>query len=136
MNEELKRCPLTETERLRRLLDERGVKWEALSDEKIGEYAITSTRWRDRWGNLLTMLIDDESGMTWDFFWLPTPEQAVEATLGRSECKLHECEGSFAAVNRPVWCCDCGAFVTQYTDATTYHKPRYCPNCGRKVVDK
>lgn len=55
------------------------------------------------------------------------------AKLGRGECILRECEGSFSAVNRPVWLCDCGAFVTQYTDATTYHKPRFCPNCGRSV---
>ena len=66
-----------------------------------------------------------------------TREQAIEAwnTLAdeRGECELHGCEGGFSAVNRPVWRCDCGAFVTQYTDATTYHKPRYCPNCGKAV---
>ena len=60
-------------------------------------------------------------------------EQAIAATLGRRECKLRDCEGSFSAVNRPVWLCDCGAFMTQYTDATTYHKPNYCPNCGARV---
>lgn len=54
-------------------------------------------------------------------------------TLGRGECELHGCDGSFSAVNRPVWRCDCGAFMTQYTDATTYHMPRYCPNCGKRV---
>lgn len=26
-----------------------------------------------------------------------------------------------------------GAFMTQYADATTYHKPNYCPNCGKAV---
>ncbi|MBR1828117.1 MAG: hypothetical protein IJ781_01210 [Atopobiaceae bacterium] len=67
-----------------------------------------------------------------------TPDEAIEriATLGRGTCKIHDCEGSFSAVNRPVWRCDCGAFMTQYTDATTYHKPRFCPNCGRKVVSE
>ena len=65
-----------------------------------------------------------------------TPEQAIAATLGGGECELHECEGSFSALNRPVWRCDCGAFMTQYTDATTYHKPRFCPNCGRKAVKR
>ena len=75
----------------------------------------------------------------WQMGWLDrlregSTEQAIAATLGGGECELHECEGSFSAVNRPVWRCDCGAFMTQYTDATTYHKPRYCPNCGRKAV--
>ena len=59
--------------------------------------------------------------------------QSIAATLGVGTCELHDCEGSFSAVNKPVWRCDCGAFMTQYTDATTYHKPRFCPNCGRKV---
>lgn len=58
----------------------------------------------------------------------------LNATLGGGECKLHDCDSSFSALNRPVWRCDCGAFTTQYTDATTYHKPRFCPNCGAKVV--
>lgn len=59
--------------------------------------------------------------------------------LGSGTCELHDCDGSFSAVNRPVWRCDCGAFMTQYTDATTYHKPRFCPNCGariRKAVER
>lgn len=61
-----------------------------------------------------------------------TEAEAIEAWNSRAErtCKLHDCEGSFSAVNKPVWRCDCGAFMTQYTDATTYHKPRFCPNCG------
>ncbi len=57
----------------------------------------------------------------------------LNAVLGSGTCKMHDCDGSFSAVNRPVWRCDCGAFTTQYTDATTYHKPRFCPNCGRRV---
>lgn len=67
-----------------------------------------------------------------------TPDEAIEriATLGLRTCKIHDCEGSFSAVNRPVWRCDCGAFMTQYTDATTYYKPRFCPNCGAKVVSE
>lgn len=57
----------------------------------------------------------------------------TRAELGSGTCELHDCEGSFSPVNRPVWRCDCGAFMTQYTDATTYHKPRFCPNCGKAV---
>jgi hypothetical protein len=34
-------------------------------------------------------------------------------TLGGGECELHDCEGSFSAVNRPVWRCDCGAFMRE-----------------------
>lgn len=65
-----------------------------------------------------------------------TEAEAIAAWNTRADrtCELHDCEGSFSAVNKPVWRCDCGAFMTQYTDATTYHKPRYCPNCGAKVM--
>ena len=124
------------TERLRELLDERGVEWH---DTKIGKGFIT---------------VYEHDGITWiatehssgrlsvkgcvkptqGHYDGMTPEQAIAATLGPGTCKIHDCEGSFSAVNRPVWRCDCGAFMTQYTDATTYHKPRFCPNCGRKVV--
>lgn len=74
---------ITTTERLRALLDARSVEWEALPDSQQGEFTITATRWHDSEGGLLTMCIDDETGNTWDFFWFPTPEQAVEATLGK-----------------------------------------------------
>ena len=57
----------------------------------------------------------------------------LNAELGSGTCELHDCDGSFSAVNRPVWRCDCGAFMTQYIDATTYHKPRFCPNCGARI---
>lgn len=57
----------------------------------------------------------------------------LNAALGLGECELHECEGSFSTAGKPVWRCDCGAFMTQYTDATTCHKPRFCPNCRRAV---
>lgn len=35
--------------------------------------------------------------------------------------------------DKPVWRCDCGAFMTQYIDVTTYHKPRFCPKCGEAM---
>ena len=115
---------MTATEELRRGLDERGVKW-------TYGYGTVSYKSDGHWCNAW----EYGNGMMCVSMGFFTPEQAIAATLGRGTCKIHDCEGSFSAVNRPVWRCDCGAFMTQYTDATTYHKPRYCPNCGRKVVD-
>ena len=119
---------MTATDELRKLLDERGVEWWPMHDDEAGyrddrdtEFLVYGCKHvAHEWGCRLQ--VD-----------MLTPEQAIAATLGRGECKLRDCEGSFSAVNRPVWLCDCGAFVTQYTDATTYHKPRFCPNCGRSV---
>ena len=53
---------------------------------------------------------------------LATPEQAVEATLGRGTCKV---------VSKPcdMWECECGK--------AWWHggAPNYCPSCGRVVVE-
>ena len=93
--------------------------------------AITMDTVRD----LIEWHSDHISGNTREFYNGAYGEIADElnSRAGRT-CELHDCEGSFSAVNKPVWRCDCGAFMTQYTDATTYHKPRFCPNCGRKVI--
>ena len=129
---------ITTTERLRAMLDKRGVEWEALPDSQQGEYTITATRWHDREGNLLTMCIDKSSGSTWDFFWLPTPEQAVDATLGRVTCKDIADTPKFSDKTR-FECSACGyeysavgGFGCDYGDAPDFN---YCPNCGREVVE-
>lgn len=114
---------MTATDELRRLLDERGVEYE--TDDRNG---LRETIWC----GVAAFQLSPTAKMT----MIVTPEQAIAATLGGGECELHECEGSFSALNRPVWRCDCGTFMTQYTDATTYHKPRFCPNCGRKAVKR
>lgn len=87
-------------------------------------YTIKPARYGKSWGVLC------ECGAFLGYY--NTEAEAIAAWNSRAErtCKLHDCEGSFSAVNKPVWRCDCGAFMTQYTDATTYHKPRFCPNCG------
>lgn len=118
------------TDELRRLLDERGVEHYDGTERTLWGYEQTGEG-----TGVYRFAASEVSGgfLQFDMFRV-IPEEVITATLGRVTCKLHDCEGSFSAVNRPVWRCDCGAFMTEYTDATTYHKPRYCPNCGRKVV--
>ena len=123
----------SKTEQLRKLLDDRGVKWKALSDRQEGDYTITATRWHDDDGNLLTMCISEPDGGTWDFFWYPTPEQAVEATLGCDTCEV---DASFRW-NRPF--CEpywehelsCGHTIVLMEP----EPPNYCPECGRRVKE-
>ena len=121
---------MTATDELRRMLDERGVEWKEGSPNKTkwsrdGIEYVAVNAWPRNGGFKKRLILHANV----------TPEQAIAATLGVGTCELHDCEGSFSAVNKPVWRCDCGAFMTQYTDATTYHKPRFCPNCGRKVAE-
>lgn len=117
---------ITTTERLRALLDKRGVEWKALSDRQEGEFTITATRWHDSEGGLLTMCICEPDGSIWDFFWYPTPEQAVDATLGRGTCRrvLYKPTGVLV-------CSECGAGMPRQLDKYCYL--HFCPNCGRMV---
>lgn len=99
---------MTTTERLRALLDKRGVEWKAFPDKQESEFTITATQWHDSEGSLLTMYIDDETGNTWDFFWLPTIEQAVDATLGK---ETHE-DDDYVSVQKIIDHAD--EMVTKY----------------------
>ena len=67
--------------------------------------------------------------------WHTTPAQAVEATLGRGTCEWQLVKkGPCYLVFR---CSTCGyEHASSNTDAcATELDPRYCPNCGREVVN-
>lgn len=101
------------TDELRHLLDERGVEhydgtectlWDyEQTSESTGCYRCSADEIRDGFVNV----------------WMHhlTPEQAVEATLGRGTCHV-------AAFG---FCSECGARM----DGIYQH---YCPNCGRRCV--
>lgn len=98
---------MTATERLRQLLDERGVVYSREGCETFFK-------------NVHIWAINDKelcisiSGLS--------PEQAVDATLGRGTCKV---------VSKPcdMWECECGK--------AWWHggAPNYCPSCGRRVEE-
>ena len=117
---------MLDIERLCTLLDERGVEYKYLDYEVIweSEFGCRCMAFRRYLNNNVDLSIA-----------AVTPNEAVNLTLGREGCIMYACDGGFANTNLPVWQCSCGAFTTQYTDMTTFHKPRYCPNCGRAVVD-
>ena len=119
---------MTATERLRALLDERGVEW------RVGDYPTTCTVWESDgivWYGLW------RDGCIELIAWQVTPEQAVEATLGPGTCKpvisdnLNASEGAGDA-----WadCSACGHLLFVLTDPNS-QPPNYCPNCGRKLVE-
>ena len=121
---------MTATERLRAMLDERGVEWTpsvwSAKDETfytVGEVGFLATEMSNGRMKVCTA-------------GYPTPEQVIEATLGRGECrdlaetpeyrdktefKCSECGYEYSAV---------GGFGCDYGDEPDF---RYCPNCGRKV---
>lgn len=100
------------TERLRALLDERGVE----------HYDGTeSTLWLKDEHGYRASADEVSDGMMQLHVWCITPEQAVAATLGPGTCRDVAIEGEWFE------CDECGC-VRQLLH------PRYCPNCGRKVV--
>ena len=102
---------MSATDELRRLLDERGV-----------DYRVSATGYSIEIGPYTTAYAN-RSDTTLDVSLLQvTPEQTVEAALGRGTCKQVETEEGF------IVCSECGA--PQPEDYTVY----YCWCCGRKVV--
>ena len=116
---------MTATDELRRMLDERGV-------EHFDGYA--DTAW-DVDG--IRYLANDHLRLEGRMVLRRTctPEQAIEATLGRGTChpvandNLTESEGTGDA-----WadCSECGHLLCVLTDPSS-QMPNYCPNCGRRV---
>ena len=115
---------MTATDELRRLLDERGV-------EHVD-------------GESMTYINDADfipaAGGTFDVtLYERTPAQAIDATLGRGECRVLEGARWEGKPDEPHedatgydefymvagYCTGCGEYVPKW---------RYCPNCGRRVI--
>ena len=105
---------MTVTEELRRLLDERGVKWDkgAFPNEARTYWKNAYARpWNEQHLYVAALL---------------TPEQIIEATLGRGMCKqvIVDCFDGLLPPFR-AYCSACGK-EWGFT-------PKFCPNCGREV---
>lgn len=132
---------MTATERLRELLDERGVEWTspgelysrfADSMTFIGSIAVVS---EIEGSNLLRINFDG------------TPEQAITATLGRETCRTvqMDCFGNppfntsgLSGNSTACGCSECGApwsTVGLFRGNQLHHNFKACPICGREVVD-
>ena len=114
---------MTATDTIRAMLDERHVKW----DELVGHPVVVGTEWHDRNGYPCTALehADDVPDGMLSVQANLTPEQAIEATLGRGEC--HD-------VGRYCFTCsECGWVANEPHHMLGGFRPNYCPSCGRKV---
>ena len=105
---------MTETERLRQLLDKRGVEWW----EEDGHTLWYGQSIHHAASAFSSFMFGENDKVHLNA--MVSPEQAVEATLGRGTCKV---------VSKPcdMWECECGK--------AWWHggAPNYCPNCGRRV---
>lgn len=118
---------MTATERLRELLDERGVKWWSKPRlvvsgvEKGTEFDAADGSW--------VHAIEALDGTICVSHL--TPEQAIAATLGVGTCKnVHEPPRNTTFWPTPHFkCSECGA--THVSMDYVY----FCPNCGKRVVE-
>lgn len=127
---------MSATDELRRLLDERGVRW----DELVGHPVVIGTEWHDRDGFPCTALehADDVPDGMLSVQANLTPEQAVEATLGMGTCEiLGYDDGYDEGVDGEMYqYADPRYFLSCEHEAYGSVVPKYCPECGRKVVDE
>lgn len=116
---------VTATDELRKLLDERGVEWET---DRSGN--------RVMWGRPVDQFHDTMEFKAVDNA-MPngglnvhicgfTPEQAIEATLGRGTCRITD-NGPWGY---PYVCSACGASFDADVNNGEFN---FCPNCGRRV---
>jgi hypothetical protein len=123
------------TERLRRLLDERGVEWMPVAWNPKREtfyHAANGVGFcADEYTDGVRIYTDATI----------TPEQAIDATLGRGTCQ--DLGGTDENGQQVFNCSKCGCMLSLYyrdginTMCTHFicDYPRYCPECGAEVVD-
>ena len=138
---------MSATERLRELLDERGVEHKDVD----GEFDVRYTTWRTHDGAFTyeareRELYSDhklhvETTTVNHACLICTPEQAIEATLGRGECRADETDTIKAIYNDnhhikhvTIHVMECSACGHTYEHVNGDYE--YCPRCGRKVVER
>lgn len=116
---------MTATDRLRALLDERGVEWWNETDPDPQTITMARTD-----GQLIEYHENANGSTGYHIFNMRdlTPEQAVEATLGRGTCRVVSARIIDHGEDRYETELSCGHVV---------HLPPedfdWCPNCGRRV---
>ena len=109
------------TDELRRLLDERGVEYRVSATGYSIDIGPSITAYANRTDTTLDVSL---RGVT--------PEQAVEATLGRGTCHAVFEVDAMSEDERigEYVCSECGETFGDVRD----QQPNYCPNCGRRCV--
>lgn len=127
---------MTETERLREMLDEHGVKWE--DDTPVPSMKPWKTSFTSFTGEEVSIGCYDEPKWIMGTLVFHTPEQAIAATLGTGTChndtfddyRIFRCSACHTVV--AICICD----EPDATDTISAHEFRFCPHCGARVVQE
>lgn len=132
----------TSTERLRALLDERGVRYKVedafygYTDRGQRIKPTYHTIWRGENGARAEYIQCDEHDYTLLDYMRCSPEQAIAATLGSGMCEMEPTFLEPVEMNGyyQEWrCLGCDGF-TLVESIDPDEKPKFCSNCGRKAV--
>jgi hypothetical protein len=132
---------MSATDELRKLLDERGVKYIDNDDERDEIAEPLTTTWeyiQCGYEMVVTATeacdVENKPYLDMDFHHYFTPEQAIAATLGNGTCHMEqipECRYD------DIECNECGiclwGFFMDKPGEGVCSKPNYCPYCGRAV---
>ena len=120
---------MTATDELRRLLDERGVEWEPSVFDPQHEtfYSV------ENGVGFIVTEFPEIKRMSLACDMRITPEQAIDATLGRGTCHAVFEVDAMSEDDRvgEFVCSECGETFGVGRDQL----PHYCPACGKKVVE-
>lgn len=120
------------TERLRELLDERGVEYyESPNGVAWGKLAMPIH------GRMYTHYAVELDGLLCVDSHCITPEQVIEATLGRETCHV-ECfdDGLDEALDGSVTYLGAKWFLSCGHEVEGSERPRFCVICGKRVVEE
>ena len=118
---------MTATNELRRMLTDAGVKYFGVDEHTTYcDGILDDTKWGlwrvFEYDGLLHIMFSDDG----DFV---TPQEAIAAIVGRGTCHIKE----VASYGYSFECSECKAW---YVVGALRGEFRFCPNCGRKVVDE
>lgn len=113
---------MTATDRLRAMLDERGVEWRSDSEN------VTF------WNTDADVAVASQGydGMLWVSARL-TPEQAIAATLGAGTCHMSIIDEYETASGEEEYLCECSECGYRRWEPA-HDLPLFCSKCGRKVA--
>ena len=117
----------TDTERLREMLDKRGVEYEESTQGNTTFFQFDYCE--QCGGNMKSIVITGECISAYSDYL--TLEQAIAATLGSGECEITaSATDGLCSDNPRIWFkLSCGhSFTLDGLEA-----PNYCPNCGKAV---
>lgn len=109
---------MTVTDELRRMLDERGVEYRVSATGYSIDIGPSMTAYANRTDTTLDVSL---RGFT--------PQQAIDATLGRGTCHAIEVPMGMHDDATATVCSACRVAIDELSEMN------YCPNCGRAVVE-